>query len=132
MIVTPFAPAASRPAPHRRAVRRADAMTGTPHALLYRRVSSDEQAREGVSLDAQHAEVWRYAAERQWVIAGEYQDVLKGTRDDRPDYQRLLSDVRRMHAEGKNVVVIVAALDRLGRRVLERVRAREELKALGV
>jgi recombinase-like zinc beta ribbon protein/recombinase/resolvase-like protein len=37
-----------------------------------------------------------------------------------------------LRAEGRLVVVVVAALDRFGRRLVERVRAREELKALGV
>src|SRR5436853_51281 len=54
------------------------------------------------------------------------------SRDDRPDYQRLLADVRGLRAQGQPVVVVVAALDRFGRRLLERVRSREELKALGV
>lgn len=108
------------------------AATGVTTALIYTRVSSDEQAREGVSLDAQLAECRRYAAQRGWALGEEYQDVLSGKRDDRPAYQRLLADVRRQRGEGKALVVVVAALDRLGRRILERVRSREELQALGV
>jgi site-specific DNA recombinase len=96
-------------------------------ALIYTRVSTDEQARDGLSLDAQLAETRRYAAGRDgWIIGTEYQDVLKGTRDDRPAYQRLLTDVRRLRAEGRRVAVIVSALDRFGRAILER--SREELK----
>lgn len=106
--------------------------TGVTTALIYTRVSSDEQAREGVSLDAQLAECRRYAAAHGWVIGGEYQDVLSGTRDDRPQYQALLGQVRIHRADARPVTVVVAALDRFGRRVLERVRCREELKALGV
>jgi site-specific DNA recombinase len=101
-------------------------------ALIYTRVSSDEQAREGVSLDTQLAECRRYAAERGWVLGKEYQDVLSGRRDDRREYQALLADVRRLRAQGRAVAVVVMRLDRLGRRLLERVRAREELKGLGV
>src|SRR3712207_4522315 len=101
-------------------------------ALLYIRVSSDEQAREGLSLDAQLAECRRYAARQGCLIGAEYQDVLSGTRDDRPQYQALLTQVRRLRSEGRRVTVVVAALDRFGRRLLERVRSREELKGLGV
>jgi DNA invertase Pin-like site-specific DNA recombinase len=101
-------------------------------ALLYTRVSSDEQAREGLSLDAQLAEIRRYAAHHGWAIGGEYTDIEKGTRDDRQDYQRLLAAARSLTAGGSHVVVVVAALDRFGRHLLERVRSREELKALGV
>src|SRR5215213_6947229 len=101
-------------------------------ALVYTRVSSEEQAREGVSLDAQLTECRRYAAQRGWMLGSEFQDVLSGKRDDRPAYQALLADVRRLRAEGQSVVVVVFRLDRFGRRVLERVRCREELKSLGV
>src|SRR5829696_7497566 len=103
-----------------------------PTALIYTRVSSEEQAREGVCLDAQLTESRRYAAQHGWVLGPEFQDVLSGKRDDRPAYQALLAEVRRLRAAGQSVVVVVFRLDRLGRRILERVRCREELKALGV
>jgi site-specific DNA recombinase len=105
---------------------------GIVSALIYTRVSSDEQARESMSLEAQLADCRRYAAMQGWVLGSEYQDVLKGTRDDRPAYQALLSDVRRLRANGRAAAVVVAALDRFGRAILERVRSREELKLLGV
>jgi DNA invertase Pin-like site-specific DNA recombinase len=101
-------------------------------ALLYTRVSKDEQAREGLSLDAQLAECRRYAAQQGWVIGGEFQDVMTGIRDDRPQYQQLLSAARLLRRRGDAVVVTVAALDRFGRRLIERVRSREELKTLGI
>jgi DNA invertase Pin-like site-specific DNA recombinase len=101
-------------------------------ALVYTRVSSEEQAREGVSLDAQLTECRRYAAQHGWMLGREFQDVLSGKRDDRPAYQALLAEVRRLRAEEQSVVVVVFRLDRLGRRILERVRCREELKVLGV
>jgi site-specific DNA recombinase len=103
-----------------------------PSALLYLRVSSEDQAREGTSLDAQLAECRHYALRHEWVIEGEYTDVMSGTRDDRPHYQALLDRVRDLRAGRQPVVVVVAALDRFGRRMLERVRCREELKGLGV
>jgi DNA invertase Pin-like site-specific DNA recombinase len=106
--------------------------TSITTALVYTRVSSEEQAREGVSLDAQLTECRRYAAQSGWMLGPEFQDVLSGKRDDRPAYQALLTEVRQLRAGGQPVVVVVFRLDRLGRRILERVRCREELKALGV
>lgn len=106
--------------------------TRIPICLIYSRVSSFEQAREGVSLDAQVAACRRYAAGQGWLLGREFQDVLSGGRDDRPEYQALLAEVRRLRAAGQPVVVVVMRLDRLGRRLLERVRCREELKVLGV
>src|SRR5262249_6207347 len=63
---------------------------GNTVALLYTRVSTDEQARDGLSLDAQLADCRRYAAQFGWAIHGEYQDVPTGKRDDRPQYQAML------------------------------------------
>jgi DNA invertase Pin-like site-specific DNA recombinase len=115
------------------AARKTAAPSTITIALIYTRVSTDEQAREGVSLDAQLREDRQYVARQPgWVIGGEYQDVMSGTRDDRPDYQALLTEARRLRAEGHPVAVVVAALDRFGRKLLERVRCREELKALGI
>lgn len=101
-------------------------------AILYTRVSTDEQARDGLSLEAQLADCRQYAQRREWVIGEEYVDVMSGKRDDRPQYQRLLTEVRSGRERGQAIVVVVAALDRFGRRLMERVRAREELKTLGV
>lgn len=106
---------------------------GIVTAFIYTRVSSDEQAREGISLDAQLRECRQYVARQpSWVLGREFQDILSGTRDDRPDYQGLLAEVRKRRAASDAVAVIVMRLDRFGRRVLERVRCREELKGLGV
>lgn len=101
-------------------------------ALVYTRVSSEEQEREGLSLAAQLADCRRYIAAQGWAIAGERQDVMSGKRDDRPQYQALLADVRRLRREGQHVAVVVKWLHRLGRRVLERARSWEELDGLGV
>src|SRR5215212_9603443 len=101
-------------------------------ALVYTRVSKDEQAKEGLSLPAQLQTARRYCAERGWIIGGEYQDVLSGKRDDRVGYQRLLTDARRLASEGRAVAVVVMRLDRFGRKLTERIRSREEFKQIGV
>lgn len=106
--------------------------SGIVHALLYTRVSGAEHQKEGLSLEAQTRTTRGYAAlQHGWVIGGEYRDVLSGGRDDRPQYQALLAEARRLHGVGNRAAVIVTRLDRLGRHLLEQVRAREELKKLG-
>ena len=55
-------------------------------ALIYTRVSSDEQHKSGLSLDAQLAACRRYAAERGWILGDEFKDILSGLKDARPDY----------------------------------------------
>jgi DNA invertase Pin-like site-specific DNA recombinase len=110
-------------------------MTGTTttmtEALLYCRGSSDHQ-RDGVSLDGQLREPRQYAARMGFMLGKEYVDIASGKRDDRPQYQAMLADVRRLTGERKRVAVVVWRLDRLGRRLLERVQRRQELKQLGV
>jgi DNA invertase Pin-like site-specific DNA recombinase len=105
---------------------------GITSALIYTRVSGDEQEREGLSLPAQLAGCRRYVQAHGWIIGGELQDVMSGKRDDRPQYRALLAEVRRLRADGQNVVVVVKWLHRFGRRVAERVRCWEELAELGV
>jgi site-specific DNA recombinase len=115
------------------AAKRAQQTSGPTTALIYTRMSTDEQRTDGASLDVQLTECRRYVGRQQaWRIGTEFTDVISGLKDNRPQYQALLAEVRRLRADGYAVVVTVAALDRLGRRLLERVRAREELKSLGV
>ena len=101
-------------------------------ALMYIRVSTEEQERTGVGLGLQRSTCREYIRARKWRAGREFMDVMSGARDDRPDYRALLEEVRALRAHGANPVIVVAALDRLGRRLLESVRCRQEMKALGV
>ncbi len=128
-------PAASAPAQarHNRSYKPSSSdQAGITTALVYTRVSSDEQAREGLSLPAQLDGCRHYAARQGWTIGTEYSDVMSGRRDDRPHYQAMLTEARRLREDGRPAIVVVMRLDRLGRRLLERVNRWQELKALGV
>jgi len=124
------APAAQEPGPP---FARTPAYPAGAHvALIYTRVSRDEQARSGLSLHVQRAACKRFARARGWTLGPVFEDVMSGMRDRRRDYQALLAEVRQLRGRGMEVSVVVAALDRLGRRLLERVRCREEMARLGV
>ena len=106
---------------------------GMTLALLYVRVSDPNQESEGVSLDIQTKECRRYALDHGWLIDREFCDAAwSGLKVERPEYQSLLCRVRELRAEGYKVAVVVSMLDRFGRKLIERVRARDELDALGV
>lgn len=105
---------------------------GRPVGLRYERVSSDEQGKNGLSLDLQDGQTLRYTLEQEFLPGPLFSDVLTGKRDDRPGYQALLAEARRLRATGQPVVVVVWRLNRLGRRLIERARALEELTKLGV
>lgn len=113
--------------------RRGPQPTGVTAALIYRRVSSEDQRREGVSLADQLVRCRAFVASQPgWVIEAEHEDVLTGKRDDRPGYQALLADVRRLRAANRPAVIVVSRMDRFGRHAIERLRVAEDLKALGV
>jgi len=82
---------------------------------LYIRVSTDKQADEGYSLDAQRRRLEEYCSAMQWVLCGDdfvYVDAgLSAKTTDRPAFQRMLSDAD----AGKFQRIIAVALDRLAR-----------------
>lgn len=81
----------------------------------YIRVSTSEQAAEGVSLDAQRAKLQQYAAtyDGHIELIDIETDSLTGKTLDRPGLQRIL----RMFSEGDADGILVVKLDRLTRRV---------------
>ena len=84
-----------------------------PRAVGYVRVSTLEQAREGISLDAQEARIRSYAAAKDLDLAEVLRDEgLSGKDLDRPGMQRLIAACQ----AGEVGAVIVAKLDHLSRR----------------
>ncbi|MGE3271089.1 MAG: recombinase family protein [Chloroflexota bacterium] len=104
--------------------------------LGYARVSKAEQKQEGRSIPAQHAMIREYINKRDdWMIGNDgrlYEDVQRGTRVGREGYQALLTEARRLIGSGRRVVIVVMMMDRFGRDRVERLRAWDELRGLGV
>lgn len=79
---------------------------------LYCRVSSDRQAKEGDSIPAQLDALHKYAKEHKYTVVGEFiDDGISGTKNDREELQRMLSEVR----AGKIELILVTKMDRLHR-----------------
>jgi len=80
---------------------------------IYIRVSTEEQAKEGFSTNAQREKLKQYAFARGWDIYGFYiDDGISGKNlKDRPEVLRLLDDVN----QGKINNVLVYKIDRLTR-----------------
>ncbi len=82
-------------------------------AIGYARVSTDEQAREGVSLEAQVARIRAYAQAKELELADVLTDEgISGKTLDRPALRELLQRCER----GEVGHVVVVKLDRLTRR----------------
>jgi DNA invertase Pin-like site-specific DNA recombinase len=80
----------------------------------YGRVSTEDQAQEGVSLSAQEAKIEAYCLIKDWPLAEVIQDAGESAKSlRRPGLQRLLSLVQDRQMEA----VIVSKLDRLTRSV---------------
>ena len=62
-------------------------------AALYVRVSTDDQANEGFSLDAQVKRLEAYCRVRGWEVSDVYRDEgYSGRNTERPEYQRMMAD----------------------------------------
>jgi len=69
-------------------------------AAIYARISSDRDD-ERLGVDRQVTDCRKLCRERGWGVAGEYVDNSIGAADPRkvrPEYQRLLADIRYAHA----------------------------------
>ncbi|MFO0576134.1 MAG: recombinase family protein [Polyangia bacterium] len=81
-------------------------------AVGYIRVSTDMQAADGLSLEAQQAAIEQYCAIHGYRLARVCRDVLSGARDQRPGLQEALDSLER-DAD----VLVVLKFDRLSRSI---------------
>jgi DNA invertase Pin-like site-specific DNA recombinase len=82
-------------------------MAGSTKVAIYARVSTDEQ-----TVDPQLRDLREYAAHRGWRDVQEFVDVgVSGAKDSRPAWNQLWDALQK----GKLKVLLVHALDRLGR-----------------
>lgn len=98
----------------------------------YIRVSTDKQADEGFSLDAQRERIAAYCAAMGWELCGDdfvYVDAgVSGKTTERPAFQRMMEDAR----AGRFVRVVAVALDRLARSTKDFLGVVEALDRAGV
>jgi len=80
--------------------------------ISYCRVSTDQQGRSGLGLEAQQAAVAQHVASVGGRIVGEFVEVESGRRNDRPQLAAALEACRKRRA-----VLVIAKLDRLARNV---------------
>lgn len=91
---------------------------------IYSRVSTEDQAKEGYSLDAQKDRLRAYCQAKGWEIAGEYiEDGHSGRDTKRPAYQKMLEEkddwdtllvikMDRIHRNSKNFMEMMDDLKR--------------------
>ena len=96
---------------------------------LYMRVSTEEQAKHGISIDAQRNELREYAKTHKYTVIGEYADEgYSGGTLQRPELERLLNDVK----QGEIQTIIFVKLDRWFRSVAHYYKIQEILEQYNV
>ncbi len=83
--------------------------------VTYRRVSTQEQGRSGLGLDAQTRDIdlfLEHYSEEPWEVIGEFTEIHSGFNNDRPVLAEALALAKKSKA-----ILLVAKLDRLSRRV---------------
>lgn len=90
---------------------------------LYARVSTTDQ-----HCEMQLAELRRYTQARGWTAFAEYTDQASGSKQDRPELNRLLNDARARRFD----TVLVWKLDRWGRSIQHSLTTIQELTELGI
>ncbi len=78
--------------------------------VAYFRVSTAQQGRSGLGLEAQRAAVASYLNGGKWELIGEFTEVESGKRKNRPQLQAALALCRKHKA-----TLVIAKLDRLAR-----------------
>ena len=90
-------------------------MGSTRKYVLYLRVSSQEQGRSGLGLEAQERDIQLFLsnyAETPYEVAGKFVEVHSGTDDRRPQLTAAIAK-----AKAERAVLVVSKLDRLSRKV---------------
>lgn len=97
-------------------------------AIGYVRVSTDGQARDGVSLEAQKEKIQRWADDHGYLLEGIVEDAgISGkAMKNRPGLQQVLARVRRGSA------VVVYSLSRLARSTRDTIEIADDLEKRGV
>jgi DNA invertase Pin-like site-specific DNA recombinase len=80
--------------------------------VAYYRVSTAEQGRSGLGLEAQRASVTNYLNGGNWSLIGEFVEVESGKVNDRPQLAAAMAQCRLTGAK-----LVIAKLDRLSRNV---------------
>lgn len=101
----------------------------SPKAKIYLRVSTEDQAREGFSLEAQKQQLENFVRENKYKLVGIYEDAgFSGKDTERPALQQLLLDAK----EGKFDVLVTLSPDRLSRNIIDQAAIREVLEKFDI
>ena len=97
---------------HQRSLKESIMTTHHDRFVSYLRVSTEQQGKSGLGIDAQRQAIADYLNGSHWTLAAEFVETESGKHADRPQLQMLHCSVRKHKAR-----LIIAKLDRLSRNV---------------
>lgn len=112
-------------------------------AAIYTRVSTEDQAKEGFSLDAQLEKLRSYCKARDWIIAKEYvDDGYSGRTVKRPAYTQMMQEIDtwdillvikmdRIHRNSKNFMLMMEDLKKHGKEFVSMTESLDTSTAMG-
>ncbi|UCD13562.1 MAG: recombinase family protein [Thermoplasmatales archaeon] len=112
-------------------------------AAIYTRVSTEDQAKEGFSLDAQLDKLKSYCKARDWIIAEKYiDDGYSGRNVKRPAYNRMMKELDkwdtllvikmdRIHRNSKNFMFMMENLKKEGKEFVSMTESLDTSTAMG-
>ena len=112
-------------------------------AAIYVRVSTEEQAAEGYSIEAQKELLQDYCIVEGWEVAGVYEDDgFSGRNDKRPAYRKMMSEMDlwdvvvvikmdRIHRNSRNFMSMMDTLTKHGKMFVSSSEALDTTNALG-
>ena len=115
----------------------------TRRAALYTRVSTEDQAKEGFSLEAQLDKLKAYCKARDWNIANEYvDDGYSGRNTKRPQYSRMMEEMDqwdtlqvikmdRIHRNSKNFMEMMEDLNKNNKEFVSMTESLDTSTAMG-
>ncbi|HKZ23667.1 MAG TPA: recombinase family protein, partial [Thermoplasmata archaeon] len=118
-------------------------MGALTHVAVYSRVSTEEQAKEGYSLEAQQERLEAYCKARGWAIAKLYVDDGHSGRDTRrPAYRRMMEErelwdtilvikMDRIHRNSRNFMEMMDDLRRWGKNFASATESLDTSTAMG-
>ena len=100
------------------------------YAYIYRRVSTEEQARDAHGAESQEKKCREFCREKGWTVKEVFSDLGFSAYLDveRPGFQRMMQSIR----ANRDVNVVFYDYSRFGRRTLPALKAFDELDGLGV
>jgi site-specific DNA recombinase len=112
-------------------------------AAIYTRVSTEDQAKEGFSLDAQLDKLRSYCKARDWIVAEEYvDDGYSGRNVKRPAYSKMMQEIEkwntllvikmdRIHRNSKNFMTMMEYLKQMDKEFVSMSESLDTSTAMG-